>query len=391
MFLLEHHAKELLSKQGVVVPDGRVATTQIEAENCARSLGFNKFAIKAQIGAGGRGLAGGIKFASSPKEVGKYANELLGQKLVTVQTGARGEIVQQVFIEATVDIEHSIYCAILINQNTAIPTLLGARAGGVDFEKLARENPDIIQTLQLSLDGSVNENKLNIFLGKLDLKGLAASNTRRLLHAAIRTFFETESILIEINPLAITPEGKAIAVDAKMVLDRNALPRHFELEPYVSQEAIEETERIAQENDVNFVQMDGNIGLVVNGAGLGLSTLDMVVEMGGRPANFMDIRTTAGSFQIARVIKMLINNPDIKVLLVNIHGGGMTVCDTIAEAINFAYSSNDRKLPIIYRAAGQNAPWALSIMKDRGLPYELCTNMTQAVRRAVEVAAERTR
>ena len=178
-----------------------------------------------------------------------------------------------------------------------------------------------------------------------------------------------------------------MAVDAKIVIDGNALPKHVELEPLVSQAAIEDSERIAQDNNVNFVEMDGNIGLVVNGAGLGLATLDLVVDKGGKPANFMDIRTTAGSFQIAKVIQMLIERPDLKVMLVNVHGGGMTVCDTIAEALNFAYSRTGSKVPIIYRAAGQNAPWALSIMQNRRLPFREYYSMTEAVEAAVRAAA----
>jgi succinyl-CoA synthetase beta subunit len=275
---------------------------------------------------------------------------------------------------------------LVIDQRTALPTLLAARDGGVDFEANAGANPDMLETLALSVDGAHDDADIAGFLDRLGLSGDAAASVKELFVAAIRAFFATDASLVEINPLALTPDHRAIAVDAKMVIDGNALARHPELDPFVREAPIEESERIARENEINFIKMDGDIGMVVNGAGLGLATHDMVIDAGGRPANFMDIRTTASSFQIAKVVGLLIADPSIKVILVNIHGGGMTVCDTVAEAINFAYARSDRHPPIVYRAAGQNAPWALSIMKNRRLPFEKFDDMTGAVARAVAVA-----
>ena len=192
---------------------------------------------------------------------------------------------------------------------------------------------------------------------------------------------------MEINPLALSEDGEWIAVDAKIVLDGNALYRHPEYEPLVYEANRDDRERVARENEINFLKMEGDIGLVVNGAGLGLATTDMVIEAGGRAANFMDIRTTATSFQIAGGVRLLLDDPEVKVILVNVHGGGMTVCDTIAEGINFAYMRSKRRLPIIFRAAGQNAEWALTIMRDRHLPFEACDSMSKAIGRAVGLAA----
>ena len=387
MFLMEYHAKSLLQKNGVATPNGFAASTPGEAAEVARSLAAEKFVVKAQIGAGGRGLAGGVQFAANPGDVASLAGNMLGKRLETAQTGSKGEVVRKVFVEERVEIQEMFYLAVLVDLNSAEPVLLLSSAGGVDFEKSAEENPDVVKQFGLGeLDwkdpGSIVE-----ILGTVGLAGRAADAAGKLVAGAINSFFEHDSLLIEINPLAITPEGDAIAVDAKMVVDGNALPRQVELEALVSEAAIEESERLAQENNVNFVEMDGNIGLVVNGAGLGLATLDLVIEKGGKPANFMDIRTTAGSFQIAKVIQMLIERPSLKVMLVNVHGGGMTVCDTIAEAMNFAYSRTGSKIPIVYRAAGQNAPWALLIMKDRRLPFRQFDTMTEAVDAAVEIAA----
>ena len=399
MFLMEYHAKSLLRKSGVATPNGSAASTPGEAAEVARSLAAGQFVVKAQIGAGGRGLAGGVQFAANPGEVASLAGKMLGKRLETAQTGSKGEVVGKVFVEERVEIQEMFYLAVLVDLNSAEPVLLLSSAGGVDFEEFAAENPDVVKKFGLGELDWKDPRSLGEILATVGLAGSAADAAGKLVAGAISSFFELDALLIEINPLVITPGGDAIAVDAKMVVDGNALPRQVELEALVSEAAIEESERLAQENNVNFVEMDGNIGLVVNGAGLGLgcwqhampkfkeSQLDLVIEKGGKPANFMDIRTTAGSFQIAKVIQMLIERPSLKVMLVNVHGGGMTVCDTIAEAMNFAYSRTGSNIPIVYRAAGQNAPWALLIMKDRRLPFRQFDTMTEAVDAAVEIAA----
>lgn len=389
MFLMEHHAKALLRRNGVATPKGQVAGTPDEAKGIAETLGVGGFAVKAQIGAGGRGLAGGVRFAKDAADVERCAAGMLGSRLETAQTGVRGEIVGNVFVEERVDIERMFYFSVLIDQNSAEPVLLLSSAGGVEFEKTAAADPDVVNQVALKDVDWRKPQELMHLLGTVGLSGSAGESAAAVVAGAIQTFFETDALLIEINPLAITAGDEAVAIDAKIVVDGNALPRHVELEEIVSEAAIEESERLAQANNVNFVELDGNIGLVVNGAGLGLATLDLVVDMGGRPANFMDIRTTAGSFQIAKVVQMLLERQSLKVMLVNVHGGGMTVCDTIAEALNFAYSRTGSSIPIVYRAAGQNAPWALSIMKDRRLPFRPHETMTQAVAAAIELAAGR--
>ncbi len=388
MYLSEYQAKEILAQYGVAIPQGRIAASAEEAEARAREIACEKFAVKSQIGAGGRGLAGGIKFAASPGAVRIAAQELIGSTLVTEQTGPKGEKVGQVYVEAAVDAAASLYAAVIIDPKTAQPTILAAAVGGVEFETLAAENPEAVHSLALSRQGEVADATLLSFLNGLGISMAAAGSAAELLRSAVRALIKTDAVLVEINPLAITGADQAIALDAKMVIDGNAIPRHPELDGFVREAPVDDAERIARENEVNFLKLDGNIGLLVNGAGLGLATYDMVVDAGGRPANFMDIRTTAYSFQIARVIDLLVKDPAIKVILVNIHGGGMTACDTVAEAISFAYSRSERKPPIVYRAAGQNADWSRTMMKDRRLPFENAANITQAVNRAVVVAKQ---
>lgn len=386
MYLQEYQAKEILAQYGVRIPEGAVASTPEEAEARARQLRCEKFVVKAQISAGSRGLAGGVKFAATPSGVRDAARSLLEKRLVTEQTGPQGEPVDRVYVEAAVDERRSIYLAMVVDERKSTPMLLGAKGGGVNFERKALQDPSILDQVPLPFDGDLASVDLDGFLAGLDLEGAAAESVRALVTCALRAAFEYDAILLELNPVVITRAGEAVAVDAKMVIDANALFRHPELEAFAREAERDPVERIARENEINFVKMQGNIGLVVNGAGLGLATNDMVIDAGGKPANFMDIRTTATSFQIAKGVQILLDDPDVNVLLVNVHGGGMTVCDTVAEGITFAYSRAKRRPPIVFRAAGQNAQWAETIMKHRHLPFEPAPDMTRAIARATALA-----
>lgn len=386
MYLPEYQAKEILAQYGARVPEGGIARTGEEAEARARSIRAEKVAVKAQIRAGGRGLAGGIKMAATPSGVREAAEALLGGRLVTEQTGPGGEAVERVYVEAAVDDRRSVYLALLADERSGTMTLLGARDGGVTFEARAQADPDVLRTLELAGDAAPDAESLSAFLAGLGLDGPALDTAGDLVRSMIRAAVDYDALLVEINPLAVSADGVLTAVDAKMVIDDNALYRHPELEAMAQDAHRDEFERVARENDINFVKMDGDIGVVVNGAGLGLATNDMLIDAGGRPANFMDIRTTARSLNIARGVDVLLADPAVKVILVNVHGGGMTVCDTVAEGINFAYMRSARKLPIVFRAAGQNADWARTIMKDRRLPFERVDDMAEAAARAVAIA-----
>ncbi len=386
MYLPEYQAKEILAQYGARVPEGGLARTGEEAEARARSIRAEKFAVKAQIRAGGRGLAGGIRMAATPSGVREAAEALLGSRLVTEQTGPGGEAVERVYVEAAVDDRRSVYLALIADERTGTATMLGAGEGGVSFEARAKADPGILRTLELPVDGAPDADALAGFLAGIGLEGAAADAARDLALSMIRAAVETDALLVEINPLAVASDGTLTAIDAKMVIDDNALYRHPEFETMAQDVHRDEFERVARENDINFVKMDGDIGVVVNGAGLGLATNDMLIDAGGRPANFMDIRTTARSLNIARGVDVLLADPNVKVILVNVHGGGMTVCDTVAEGINFAYMRSTRKLPIVFRAAGQNADWARTIMKDRRLPFERVDDMAEAAARAVAIA-----
>ena len=384
MFMSEHQSKELLAQYDMPVPAARLARTAEEAEARCAEIGARKYVVKAQITAGGRGLAGGVKFAATPSAVADEARRMLGSTLVTAQTGSRGELVTAVSVEEALDLAASYFIAFVLEPKSGLPMLLASSEGGVEFEQRSQMDPTTVKSLLLEGDSHESRAALTEFLAGI---GIANDPPLDILFAARRAFVDNDMTLLEINPFARTGAGGWSAIDAKITLDGSAMFRHPEFESLAGKQGLSETEMEAQANDINLVRMDGTIGVVVNGAGLGLATNDMVFDAGGRPANFMDIRTTATSFDIAKGVSLLLDEPKAKVILLNVHGGGMTACDTVAEGISFAYSRSDRKLPVIARLAGQNAEWGIRILKDRKIPVEVFDTMSGAVGRAVELAS----
>ncbi len=379
MLLTEHHSKELIAQYGVPMPEGHVAESVEEAKEKAGIIDAGRYVVKAQITAGGRGLAGGIRFAATQNAVAQETGRLLGRRLTTEQTDPAGETVEAVYVEAAKNIASSYFIAIVLDPISGAPLLLASREGGIAFEERARMDTDTVRTCSLA-DG---DEAVGTFLSDLGIDG---STAHEAVLAAHRAFIDHDMLLLEINPFARTTNGEWLALDAKVALDRNALFRHPEHEALINPRAPRGIEAEASKSEINLVQLDGDIGVVVNGAGLGLATNDMLVDAGGRPANFMDIRTTAKSFDIARGVELLLRDVNVKAILLNVHGGGMTTCDTVAEGVAFAYSRNDRKLPVAVRLAGQNAEWGLQILKDRKIPIEVFGNMTDAVIHAVGLA-----
>ena len=381
MLLSEYKSKELLAQYGVAVPAGRIARSATEAEeNCAK-IPAKKFVVKAQIAAGGRGLAGGIKFAATPSSVRDEAEKMLGSRLVTEQTGREGEVVKAVYIEAAHDLKSQFFIAIALDLESGKPMLLASSDGGVEFEQRARMDAETVKTLVLSGDSVSDGKAIAKFLPSV---GIGSAEAAKQVNASAQAFMENDMVLLEINPFAETATGDWLAIDAKIALDASAAFRHPEFDSLI--EAVGGDEGEAQKSNINFVKLDGDLGVIVNGAGLGLATNDMIVDAQGRPANFMDIRTTATSFDIARGVEILLKDRRVRAILLNVHGGGMTVCDTVAEGVAFAYSRSDRKPPCIARLAGVNAEWGNQILKDRKVPVEQFDDMKTAVIRAVETA-----
>ncbi len=344
MNLHEYQAKELLSRYGIASPEGRCASSPEEAESMARKLPGQRFAVKAQVHAGGRGEAGGVKIVDSASAVRQVARELIGRKLVTSNTGPEGRIVRKVYVETAVKPERVLYLAVLVDRTAGAVSVIGAREGGGDIEDRAARNPGIIERLTLTPGGTPDGIVRHSYAGRLGLSGGLADRVAALLGGLIDALYQLDASLIEINPLAVMPDGSLLALDTKMVIDDNALFRHPELEPLRDEDELDPVELQAQRHEINYVKLDGNIGVVVNGAGLALATLDLLRDGGGAPANFMDIRTMATSVQIARGLDILLADPRVKTILVNIHGGGLTRCDTVAEAIGMAFRRSGRQV-----------------------------------------------
>jgi succinyl-CoA synthetase beta subunit len=384
MNLHEFQAKEILARYGIAIPPGGVAWTAAEAEAVAGDLGVRRMAVKAQVHAGGRGRAGGVRIASSVPQVRDIAAALLGTRLVTDQTGPEGSLVRRVYVEAAIDIDRDLYLAALVDRQSGRVALIGARQGGDDIEDRAARDPKAIEKLLIE-PGEAAADYAG-FARRLALEGTRADKAATLFAAVARAFVDLDASLIEINPLAVSASGDLMALDAKMVIDDNALFRHQDLAALRDEDDLDEVELEAQRHEINFIRMDGDIGVVVNGAGLALASLDMLVDAGGKPANFMDIRTTATSLQISRGLDLVLENPGVKVLLVNVHGGGMTPCDIVAEAIGISARRTGRRIPTVVRFAGNSADYALTILRNLGTKFAEAATMGEAVERAVRLA-----
>jgi succinyl-CoA synthetase beta subunit len=390
MNLYEFQAKELLVRFGVEIPRGRVAGSGADAERLARRLAFPRFAIKAQIHGGARGKAGGIRFASSPQDAGTITTQLLSRPLVTSQTKPSGEIVRWVYIEEAFDIETEVYAAVVLDRATGELALLVSPDGGEDIEAAAQINPNVIARFPLTLTTATLSGDFESAARLFDLPEALHVKAVGLLEGLAKAAVELDATLVEINPLAITRDSRLIALDAKLTIDPNALFRHPALAALRGQIEVEEgdpNELAADKRQINYQQMDGEIGIVVNGAGLALATLDAIVDAGGRPANFMDIRTTASSLDIAYGIGMILDNPKTRAVLINIHGGGMQRCDTVAEGLTVALRRARRQVPLIVRLAGNNADFARVRLKGSGVDFIEADDVDDAAQRVMAVVS----
>lgn len=383
MNIHEFQAKSLLAGYGLPVPEGGVAETVERASEIARDLGGGACMVKAQIHAGGRGKAGGVQRGETPDGVGAAAGTLLGQRLVTYQTGAAGRSVKRVLVEKAEAIARELYLALLVDRSAGRVALLGATEGGEDIETRAAADPAAIRREVIDPDSGLQDKQAKAMAKALGLGGAAAKQAVALMQGLYKAFTETDASLIEVNPLAVTEAGALLALDVKMSLDDNALFRHADLAALRDQDEVDPSELEAQRYEVNFVKLEGNIGCVVNGAGLALATIDILKAAGGEPADFMDIRPTATRDQVATALGMVMANPKVRAILVNLYGGGIQRCDTIADGIAKAMKSRAREVPLIVRAAGTNADIARKSLTMQGVPVTFAGDMAEAARLAV--------
>lgn len=384
MKIHEYQAKTILAEFGVPVPRGRVVATPAEAGDIARELG-GTVVVKAQIHAGGRGKGGGVKLAKSPGEAEQVASEILGMMLKTHQTGPEGQRVKRVLVEEAMDIRQELYLGIVIDRSVGLPVIMASSAGGMDIEEVAQTRPDAITRVHVDPATGVqgfHTRKLGFGLGVTGdtLKGVAD-----FLIRLYRAFEAKDCSLAEINPLVITGDGRLLALDAKMTFDDNATSRHADVLALrdVDEESPLEVE--ASNYDLSYIKLEGNVGCMVNGAGLAMATMDIIKLAGGEPANFLDVGGGASAEQIENAFRILISDRNVKVVLINIFGGILR-CDRLAEGVIKAVRALDVTLPIVIRMEGTNVELGRQMLKESGLNFVNAETMAEAAALAAQAS-----
>ncbi|MDP4840869.1 MAG: ADP-forming succinate--CoA ligase subunit beta [Alphaproteobacteria bacterium] len=387
MKIHEYQAKQLLSKFGVPVSPGKIAYTAQEAEEAAKELGGSVWAVKAQIHAGGRGKGGGVKIAKSLAEVKEQAENIIGMTLVTPQTGEEGQEVRRVYIEKGCAIAKELYFSILLDRATGCLTCVASEAGGMDIEEVAATTPEKIKKITLDVALGFQDYQGRDLAFALNLEGKTALQVARLIKGVYETYSHYDASLIEINPLAITEEGNCIALDAKMEFDDNALYRHGDIEELRDLDEEDPSEYEANKHDLSYIKLDGNIGCMVNGAGLAMATMDVIKLFGGEPANFLDVGGGAPRERVTTAFKLILSDPNVEGILVNIFGGIMR-CDIIAEGVVAAAKEVGINVPLVVRLEGTNVHQGKEILKNSGLSILAADDLGDAAKLIVQSVKE---
>jgi succinyl-CoA synthetase beta subunit len=381
----EYQAKELLRAFGVAVPEGGLATTPAEAEEIARALRADVVVVKSQVHAGGRGKAGGIKLAKSPAEAKRVASEILGMTLRSPQTGPEGKLVRKVWVEAGSEIERELYLAVVLDRERERLTLIASTEGGMEIEEVAAESPEKITSLVIDPCVGLMPYQVRQLAFALGLAEKPAKQLEGLLAGVLRLYHEKDASQVEINPLIVTKAGDLVALDAKLGFDDNALYRHPDVAKLRDPDEEDPRERAAKEIDLAYVGLDGNIGCMVNGAGLAMATLDMIQVCGGKPANFLDAGGGADKEKVKEAFKLILRDPNVKAILVNIFGG-IVRCDLIAEGVVAAAQELGVSVPLVVRLQGTNAEQGRRILADSGLDITSAETLREAGEKAVAAA-----
>lgn len=389
MKIHEFQAKRLLAEYGVTVPKGEVAETSDQAADITARLG-GRAVIKAQILAGGRGKAGGIRLVNSPGEAQEFAAGLLGRPLVTAQTGPTGVVVRRVLVEEPLEIAHELYLAVLVDRGRARPLIMASAAGGVEIEEVAATAPE--KVVRVWVDPAVG---FQPYLGRqvafdLGLSGEQVRAAVATVGALYRLFMEKDCALVEVNPWVVTADGRLVAADAKVDFDDNGLFRHPEIAALRDTSEDSPLEVEAMKAGVSYVKLGGFVGCMVNGAGLAMATMDLIKLAGGEPANFLDVGGGANEERIAAAFRVLVSDPDVRVVLVNIFGG-IARGDVIARGITAAAQAVGVRIPMVVRLVGTNAEEGHRILRESGLPITVAADMAEAAALAVKLAKEAAR
>ena len=382
MKIHEYQGKELFRKYGVTTPRGFPAFSVAEAEEAAKKVGGSVWVVKAQIHAGGRGKGGGVKVAKSLSEVKAFSEKILGMQLVTHQTGPDGQKVRRLLIEEGADIAKELYIGLLVDRVTQQPCLLASSEGGMDIEAVAAKTPEKIHKVFIDPSEGLAAKDASAVAAKIGVPDKSCVEAAKLLQSLYKCFCETDASLAEINPLIVTKQGKVVALDAKLNFDDNALFRHPDIVALRDLDEEDPLEIEASKYDLSYISLDGNIGCMVNGAGLAMATMDTIKLFGGEPANFLDVGGGATTEKVTAAFKIMLSNPKVKGILVNIFGGIMK-CDTIAAGIVSAAKEVKLSVPLVVRMKGTNEELGKKILADSGLPIISANNMAEAGERAV--------
>jgi succinyl-CoA synthetase beta subunit len=383
MNIHEYQAKALLKKFGIAVPEGYSAMSVEEAVDGAKKLGGPVWVVKAQIHAGGRGKGGGVKVVKSMDDVQKESQRILGMQLVTHQTGPEGQKVRRLYIEQGCDIARELYCSVVMDRNTSRITFLASTEGGMEIEEVAEKHPE--KLVKVSIDSATgmqpfHARKLAFGLG---LEGDANKNAMKFMMAMYKAFLELDASQVEINPLVVTKSGDVMALDAKMNFDDNALFRHPDIAEMRDEDEEDPNERLAKDNELSYVRLDGNIGCMVNGAGLAMATMDFIKLYGGEPANFLDVGGGATTERVTAAFKIILSDSNVKGVLVNIFGGIMK-CDIIANGIIAAAKEVALSVPLVVRLEGTNVEQGKKILRESGLTIIPADNLADAAQKVVD-------
>jgi succinyl-CoA synthetase beta subunit len=385
MKIHEYQAKEILRKYGVATPRGIPCFAVEEAVDAAKKLGGSAWVVKAQIHAGGRGKGGGVKLAKSLDEVKRHAGQILGMQLKTHQTGPAGQKVRRLLIEEGADIKKELYLGMVVDRGTQRVVLMASSEGGMDIEEVAAKTPEKIHKVAIDPIKGLADKDADDIAGKIGVPQKSIAQARALLKALYKTFDETDASLAEINPLILTGDDKVVALDAKINFDDNALFRHPEIMALRDLDEEDPAEVEASKFDLNYIQLGGNIGCLVNGAGLAMATMDIIKLYGGMPANFLDVGGGASTEKVTEAFKIMLKNPKLKAILVNIFGGIMK-CDVIAQGVVAAAREVRLSVPLVVRLEGTNVDLGKKILADSGLPIISGNNMADAAQKVVAAA-----
>ena len=385
MKIHEYQGKEILKKYGVAVPRGIPCFSVDEAVKAAETLGGPVWVVKAQIHAGGRGKGGGVKLARSIDEVRALSGQILGMQLKTHQTGPEGQKVRRLLIEEGADIRKELYVGMVVDRVSQRVCLMASSEGGMDIEEVAAHTPEKIHKVFVDPVAGLTDAECDGVASKIGVPDASLPQARTVLQGLYRAFWETDASLAEINPLILTGDGKVIALDAKLNFDANALFRHPEIVELRDLDEEDPAEIEASKFDLAYIQLDGNIGCLVNGAGLAMATMDTIKLFGGEPANFLDVGGGATTEKVTEAFKIMLRNPNLKAILVNIFGGIMR-CDVIAEGVIAASKAVGLKVPLVVRMKGTNEELGRKMLAESGLPIISAETMAEAAQQVVAAA-----